>query len=124
MKVARRITTLILVPALILAVHSGGVFSWHALHANFQAYDDEGYFLVLVRHLLDGDKPYDEVSTVYGPAYLAYRWMLHGVLGLALSTDGLRISLLATWIACAGLCGALVRTGGGGALSALATSVA
>jgi len=124
LKVARRITTLILVLALILAVHWGGVFSWHALHANFQAYDDEGYFLVLVRHLLDGDKPYDEVSTVYGPAYLAYRWLLHGVLGLALSTDGLRISLLAAWIACAGLCGALVRAGGGGALSALATSVA
>ena len=120
----RRITTPILVVALIVAVYWGGVFSWHALHANFQAYDDEGYFLVLVQHLLDGDKPYDEVSTVYGPLYLAYRWLLHGVFGLALSSDGLRISLLLSWITCAGLCGLLVRAGGGCGLSALATSLA
>ncbi|MFM7281751.1 MAG: hypothetical protein ACKO32_08235 [Planctomycetia bacterium] len=124
MKHARRITTPIFLIALVLAVYWGGVFSWHALHANFQLYDDEGYFLVLVQHLLDGDKPYDEVSTVYGPLYLAYRWLLHGVLGLALSTDGVRLSLLAAWVAIAALCGWTVHAGRGAALSALAAACA
>jgi len=95
--------------ALLLAA-AGIVYAWLFLFSNFQLYDDEGYFLVLVRHLLDGHRIYDEVSTVYGPGWLGYRWLLNGVLGVPLTTDGVRMQTLVAWIVCALLVGLQVRS--------------
>lgn len=108
--------------ALLLTLGLGGLFSWYALYANFQLYDDEGYFLVFVQHVLDGNKPYDGVSTVYGPLYIGYRWLLHGIFGLGCSTDDVRITVWIAWMANAALCGWLVRAGGATPLSAITTA--
>lgn len=94
--------------ALALGV-SGTAYAWLWMFSNFQLYDDEGYFLVLVRHLLDGRRIYDDVSTVYGPGWLGYRWLLNGLLGAPLTTDGVRWQSLVAWIVCAVLVGVLVR---------------
>jgi hypothetical protein len=84
--------------ALSLAA-AAAVYAWLRAFSTFRAYDDEGYFLVLVRHLLAGRAIYDDVPTVYGPAYLAYRWLLNGACGVPLGTDGVRWTTLAAWLA-------------------------
>lgn len=99
-----------LVLAAVLLAAAGTTYAALWTFSTFQIYDDEGYFLVLVKHLLDGRRMYDDVSTVYGPAYLLYRWVLNGLCALPLDTDGVRLTTLAAWLACAILAGGLVRT--------------
>ncbi|MBK7643115.1 MAG: hypothetical protein IPJ19_08690 [Planctomycetes bacterium] len=93
-----------------LAIAAAGIaYAWLWMFSNFQLYDDEGYFLVLVRHLLEGHRIYDDVTTAYGPAWLGYRWIVNGLCGAPLTTDGARWQSLAAWILCAALVGLLVR---------------
>lgn len=103
-----RLRTLLLAAAVLLLGLASAVFAYYAMFANFQLYDDEGYFLALIAHTLAGDVPYDRISTVYGPVYLAYRSFVHGVLDVPLTTDGLRWSTLVLWILASAACAALV----------------
>ena len=70
----------------------------------FAFWDDEGYFLLTARHFLDGCPLYDEVFTVYGPFYYLYKWTLHGLVGLPLTSDVIRANTVVVWVATAGLC--------------------
>ena len=76
----------------VLLAAAGAAYAWLRMFSGFRAYDDEGYFLSLVRHLLDGRRIYDDIFTPYGPAYLVYRWLINGVCGVPLDTDGVRKS--------------------------------
>ncbi len=87
--------------AALLVAALGAYYAWLWMFSNFQLYDDEGYFEVLVRHLFDGRRIYDEVATVYGPAWLGWRWLWNGVFGLPCDTDGVRWLAWGTWLACA-----------------------
>jgi hypothetical protein len=65
------------------------IFSEHA------SYDDEGYMMLAVRHFLAGHPLYDEVWTLYGPVYFFYKWLIHGLCGLPLTHDVVRLTATA-----------------------------
>jgi hypothetical protein len=61
----------------------------------FESYDDEGFFLMTTRHILDGYRLYDEVVTFYGPFYYFARWLLHTALGVSNTNDVQRLFMVA-----------------------------
>lgn len=96
-----RLARLFFAATALLVAALAARYAWLWMFSHFQLYDDEGYFEVLVRHLLVGRRIYDEVATVYGPAWLAWRWLANGVLGVPLDTDGVRWLTWVLWLACA-----------------------
>ena len=66
-------------------------------------WDDQGYMMLSVRHLLEGYRLYDDIPVFYGPFYYLVRWLLHGPLGLPLTHDGVRTIALALRITTAGV---------------------
>lgn len=75
----------------------------------FAAYDDQGYLIVAVGHVLDGRVPYDEVALPYGPVWLLERWVLHALLGIPETTDAVRWISVATLTLAAGAFALAVR---------------
>ncbi len=69
------------------------VFSW------FQLYDDEGYVMMSVRNLLRGDRLYDDIPILFGPALYFYNWIVHGVLRVPLTHDMVHFQTVALWLA-------------------------
>lgn len=78
-----------------MAVVGGELFLLSALAALafyqtfsfFAQYDDLGYMMLVVKHVLAGQRLYDDVLTAYGPIYFLYKWLVHGLLGAALTHD-------------------------------------
>jgi hypothetical protein len=98
--VAPRSLRSVLAPlALVLTV----AYGYWAAFSTFSEYDDEGYMMLTIRHMLDGRKLYDEVPTLYGPFYYAVRLLIHGGLGVPLTSDSARWTTLIFWTATAGL---------------------
>ena len=73
----------------------------------FNTYDDEGYFLVILRDYLSGHALYTQVSTIYGPFYYETVAGLFKLLGLEPGNDSGRYVTLAVWLVTS-LVGALV----------------
>jgi hypothetical protein len=98
----------------LFAVVQAGVLTFTAawvyymIFSKFTYYDDEGFMMMTVRHVLDGHRPYDEVITAYGPVYYLYKWFLHAVVGLPLSHDVVRLNALVIWIGTALLSSCIV----------------
>jgi hypothetical protein len=65
----------------------------------FQRHDDEGYMMMTVKHMLAGHRLYDEVWTLYGPIYFVYKWLVHGLAGLPLTHDVVRLTACAMRLA-------------------------
>lgn len=78
--------------------------------STFQPYDDEGYLMLSVRHVLDGHRLYDEIRVTYGPLYYLVRGLLHGPLHVPLSHDAVRLTALAARLLAAGLAAAAIRS--------------
>src|SRR5215831_5560667 len=78
--------------SLLAAIVYHEIFSWYAY------WDDESYMMLLVRHFLAGHRLYDEVWTLYGPVYFFYKWLIHGLVGLPLTHDVVRLSAMAVWV--------------------------
>jgi hypothetical protein len=87
-----------LASAALLATVLGLVAAASYYHAfsYFAAYDDEGYLMLSVRHLLAGHRPYDDIQVFYGPLYYLEKWLLHGVAGAPLTHDVVRLTALVT----------------------------
>jgi len=84
-------------------------------------YDDEGFMMMTVQHVLDGHRLYDEVLTAYGPLYYLYKWVLHGPFGLPLSHDVVRLNAAVLWLGTAvASSGVVFAMTGGLALAAIA----
>jgi hypothetical protein len=79
----------VLVLPLTVAITAYGAFSV------FRTYDDEGMLMLLVRHVLDGHRLYDDVLSAYGPVYYVYEVFLHGTLRLPLTHDVTRMMTIA-----------------------------
>ena len=76
--------------------------------AEFQEYDDEGYFLLTVEQFLNGLPIYDQGYTWYGPAYYLWQEVLHTLIGLPVTHDATRLVTIGVWLTCAVLVGAIV----------------
>jgi hypothetical protein len=79
--------------------------AYFAQFSSFMEFDDEGYMMIIVKHVLDGGKLYDEVPTVYGPLYFSVRLLLHGMAGVPLSNHSARWITMVYWLATSGVVG-------------------
>ena len=86
-----------------------GVIAYFHLFSSFSEYDDEGYLLITIRHLLHGYRLYDDIPTPYGPFYYLCQRFIHGSLAVPLSTDAVRFGAMAGWLAVACICSAVVQ---------------
>jgi hypothetical protein len=66
--------------------------AYYEVFSFFVSYDDEGCLMLLVKHVLDGHRLYDEIQSIYGPLYYLYKELLHGPLGLPLTHDVVRLN--------------------------------
>jgi hypothetical protein len=77
--------------AAIAALSAAGAY--YQIFSTFALYDDEGYLMLSIRHVLDGHRLYDEVQAfAYGPLYYRIGWLIHGPLGVPLTHDAVRIT--------------------------------
>jgi hypothetical protein len=91
---------LLSVPAAVAAYYR--IFTW------FYPWDDEGTLLAIVRQYLSGAKPYEEIFSPYGPVYFYYKWLLHAVIGVALTHNAVRITSAIAVLVCSLGCAWLV----------------
>lgn len=91
--------------AILLAVVLWGTAlrAWAFCFTHWAEYDDQGYFMLAVKHVLDGHAPYDEFPFLHGPAFFAWRWLLHGVGPFPHTIDGVRLATVCTWTLVAAL---------------------
>ena len=68
------------------------------MFGGFRTYDDEGYMMTTVQHVLDGHSLYGDAGVAYGPFYYVIKWVIHGVLQIPLSNDAVRITSLVEWM--------------------------
>ena len=52
-----------------------------------------------VRYLLRGERIYDDVPILYGPAFFFYKWLVHGLLQVPLTHDAVRMHTLVVGLA-------------------------
>lgn len=71
-------------------------------------FDDEGLFLQGVRFSLEDVVLYDELVVPFGPAYYMESGLVHGLLSLPPTTDGIRWHLLSLWLAASGVAATVV----------------
>ncbi|MCY2987924.1 MAG: hypothetical protein NTY19_08695 [Planctomycetota bacterium] len=88
---------------LVVVGLAGSVFAAARVFCWFSAYDDEGYMLMAVQRLLDGQSLYGDLKTTYGPLYYVYRWLVFGLGHVPLTHDAVRTLTVVTWLATAAL---------------------
>lgn len=71
-----------------------GVALYPMMFNRVAPYDDEGYFLVSTRELLDGKSLYSEVSSAYGPFYHFFTTMVYRIIGQEPTLTNARILVL------------------------------
>ncbi|HEY1420119.1 MAG TPA: hypothetical protein VGG90_05350 [Candidatus Dormibacteraeota bacterium] len=76
-----------------------------AMFSIFNAYDDEGYFLVTLREYLAGQPLFTQAIPIYGPVYYEVMGGLFRLLGLATTHDNGRLVTLAVWLTASALGG-------------------
>ena len=118
--VAGRISLLIAVAIL------GVLFALSKLLTVFQAYDDEGYLLLSLKHYMDGGHLYTDTFTNYGPFYYFVQWIFFRALQFPVTHDGGRLVTLIYWLISAFFAGLFVQRiskslllGGAAALSCI-----
>jgi hypothetical protein len=77
------------------------IAAYYRIFLSFSGWDDEGMDLSMVRQHLGGAKLFQEVFSPYGPVYYLYNWVLHSVLGVALSHNAVRITSAVVVLGCA-----------------------
>ena len=81
------------------------LFGRYRLATIFRVYDDEGYFLLMNKHYLDGERLYTEVFSQYGPFYISAQKALYRLLQLPVTHDAGREVTLICWLLSAVLAG-------------------
>jgi hypothetical protein len=89
----------------VLAFVVGLLFGRHLLAMTFHNYDDEGYFLVMIRHYLSGEHLYTEVYSQYGPFFTFAQKAMFRLLQLPVTHDTGRQVTLIWWLLTAVLAG-------------------
>ena len=83
----------------------GLAFGRYTLATTFRPYDDEGYFLLMIKHYLDRGHLYTEVFSQYGPFYTFVQKTLFRLLQLPVTHDAGRQVTLICWLSSAVLAG-------------------
>jgi hypothetical protein len=87
----------------VLAFTASGIYAFSLTFGQFRFYDDEGYLMLTVRGLLEGNSLYDSVATYYGPVYYFYEWAVHGLASVPLTNDATRVLTVIHWITAAAI---------------------
>jgi len=90
------------------AVVWGFLFARYMLATMFQAYDDEGYFMMRLAHYLQPGPLNPGTFSHYGPFFYYAQAACLRLVGLPLSHDAGRLITLLDWMACAILGGVFV----------------
>ncbi len=83
----------------------GLLFGRYRLGTTIRDYDDEGYFLLMIKHYLDGEHLYTEVFSQYGPFYTFAQKAMFRLLQLPVTHDAARQVTLIFWLSSAVLGG-------------------
>jgi hypothetical protein len=89
----------------VLAFVVALLFGRHLLAVTFSNYDDEGYFLVMIKHYLSGGHLYTEVFSQYGPFFTFAQEAMFRLLQLPVTHDAGRQVTLIWWLLTAVLAG-------------------
>jgi hypothetical protein len=89
----------------VLAFVVGLLFGRYELATTFHNYDDEGYFLLMIKHYLGGGHLYTEVFSQYGPFYTFAQKTMFRLLQLPVTHDAGRQVTLICWLLAAVLAG-------------------
>ena len=58
------------------------LYTLSSAFSGFSWFDDEGTILISIRELAEGHRMYDEVYSLYGPAFNLFYWLIYGPLGV------------------------------------------
>ena len=64
----------------------------------FSSYDDEGYVMMSLSQLLQGQPLYDETYTQYGPAFFLTHAGIHQLFDIPISHDIFRMKMIVQWL--------------------------
>lgn len=106
----------------VAAVACGAVFAYCRCFSTFAWYDDQGFLMLYLQNVLEGHPHYrqPEMMDIYGPWYYLIRWVPHGLFGIPLTTDAVRLISVVFQVACSlmlGLSVFVLRAGRTGSLS-------
>ena len=76
--------------------------------SSMATHDDESYVMMTIKTFLDGDRLYAETFTQYGPAYYMIQQPIHGIMGVPITHDVVRLKTVATWLLIGLLSGIIV----------------
>ncbi|HEX4826271.1 MAG TPA: hypothetical protein VFV19_18370 [Candidatus Polarisedimenticolaceae bacterium] len=105
---------------LIVAVVVCARYGLYRSFSTFVDNDDEGYVLISIKFFLQGYRLYSQVFTQYGPLFYSYAWLLHGIGGVAVTSDAARFVTLVDWLCIAGLYAWFVHRAAGSTVLACA----
>lgn len=83
---------------IILLFCLGGYAGYQTLFSTFASYDDEGYVMISLQSVVNGNALYDETYSQYGPAFFQLKSAIHWVTGQSISHDVVRFQTLAVWL--------------------------
>src|SRR5215510_12168472 len=83
---------------IILITCCSAVRAYYYVFSSFASYDDEGMMMTLIRRLIDGQRLYDDVQSIYGPLYFLYEYGAHVLTGVPVSHDSIRFVSILFWI--------------------------
>lgn len=120
---SRRPSRVVLLGLAAILLAGAGVATWFRLFSTFAPYDDEGCFLVTARAVARGAPLYDEVHSLYGPAFALLDTAYHQLLGLPFDHEVARWRTLVVLLAAAVAGGVLIWRATGSLLLAAAASL-
>src|SRR5947208_11264350 len=82
--------------------------AYFKIFTDFSFWDDEGTVMTSVKQVLQGQRLYQEVFSLYGPVYYFYACMQRILSGTPVTHDVIRLSSLFPWLATASICALIV----------------
>lgn len=79
--------------------------AYFCLFGSFSEWDDEGYIMLSIDQYVRGHHvPYEEVYSQYGPSFFLFNRVIHGFLGVPITSDSVRWVALVFWLFLTGVC--------------------
>ncbi len=93
---------------LVIAVVAVSEIAYKAMFSSLDLQDDSGFDMIGLREYLRGGSVYGDVYSPYGPGLFVFLGGLGDVLGIPMTTDGVRLLILGAWLAAILVCGAVL----------------